>query len=98
MLAEVEIEALDKGRRHFPAPLGQSLLDCLKRAADDAVFHPHEASAPIGFDHLHVEQSGQWHPTRLGPGAWGLAALGLNPLAVMGQQRRALFSKAVRQE
>ena len=70
LLADVEMEALDKGCRHFPAPRGQSRLDCLTRAEDDAVCHPPEASAPIGFDHLRVEPSGQWHPRRLGPGVW----------------------------
>src|SRR5882724_3047864 len=87
MLTELQVEALDKTRVDLPTTLGQDRLDDLCRAEYDPVFHPDNAPAPIALHHLRIEQPGLRHPTRLGPGSVGLAALGLNPLPVMRHER-----------
>jgi hypothetical protein len=57
-LAQVQMQALDKGRIALPAPLGQDGLDGLGRAEDDAVGDPDNAPAPVPLDHLRLAQPG----------------------------------------
>src|SRR5215510_484569 len=87
MLAKIQIQALDKARIDRPTALGQDRRDGLCRAEYNAVGDAHEAPAAVGLDHLCVEQLRQWQPARFGPGSSGLAALGLNPMAVVGHER-----------
>ena len=47
--AKIQVEAFDKARVDRPPALGQNRLDGLCRAAADAVLHPHDPPAPIGF-------------------------------------------------
>jgi hypothetical protein len=98
MLREVEIEALHKRGVDLPPPFGQHLLDRLQRTEYDVVLDTYDASAPIRFDHLGLEEFGPWHPAWLGHRPLSLATLGWHPLAVMGDQRGEVLPKAVRQK
>jgi hypothetical protein len=55
MLAEVQIQALDKRGVDRPAPLGQYLVDRLTRAEHHAVLDPHDASTPVRLHDLGIE-------------------------------------------
>ena len=88
MLTAVQVQPLYERRIDLPTSLGQDRLDGLCGTEYDAVFHPHDAPAPIRFDHLSIEQVRLGHPTRLGLEAFGLSALGLNPLPVVSPRAR----------
>jgi len=83
MLAQIQIEALDKACVDLPPSLGQDRLDGLCRAEDDTVCDPDDAPAPVALDHLRIEQPGPGHPARFGLRPCVMATLGVNPLAVM---------------
>ena len=54
MLAKVQVEALYQTCIDRPTSFGQDGLDGLRRAKYDAVFHPHDTSAPVGLDNLSI--------------------------------------------
>jgi hypothetical protein len=87
MLTKIQIQALDEGGIDLPTPLGQDGLDGLCRTEDDAVCDPDDVPAPVALDHLRIEQPGQRHPPGFELRPFGLAARGVNPLAVMGDER-----------
>jgi hypothetical protein len=62
------------------------------------VLDTHDAPAPVRLHNLRIEQTGQWHPPRLGYGAFVLAPFGVHPIAEMGQQRRAVVLEAIGQK
>jgi hypothetical protein len=92
---EVEVEALDKRRVDSPATGRQDLLDGPLGAEHHPVFDPDDAPPPVGLDDLRLEQRGPRYPPRLGHGAFGLAPLGLPPVAKMGQQRRGVVLETI---
>lgn len=83
MLAQVQVETLHTTRVGFPAALGQDRLDGLCRTGDDAVFDPHDAPTPLGFDDLRREEPRLRHPTWHGPTPSALATLGWPPPTVV---------------
>src|SRR5262245_38260917 len=95
MLADGQVEPLDKRRLDLPAAGCQHLLHRLTRPADDAVTDAYEAPAPHGLDHLRIEQLRSRHPTRLRRRAMGLAAGRLHPLPIVGEQSRRVLAKAI---
>jgi len=68
------MQTLDKVCIDRPTPLGQDRLDNLCRAKYAVVLHSHNTPAPVGLDHLRIEQTGLRHPSRPGPWALSLAA------------------------
>src|SRR5712691_5595652 len=64
-----------------------ALLDRLTGAEHDTVPHADQTAPPHGLDHLGVAQLRERHPAWLGERACGLAALWLDPLAKMGEER-----------
>jgi len=95
MLAKIQIEALDKAWVDLPPSLGQDRLDGLCRAEYDTVCDPDDVPAPVALDHLRLEQPGQRHPAWLGLGPFVMTALGLEPAAVVGNQRGEIFAKPI---
>src|SRR5881628_1271408 len=56
------------------------------------------ASTPILFDHLGIEQRGQWHPTGLRGGTLSLPARWLHPGPEVGQKRGGICLESVGEE
>src|SRR5262245_36791922 len=83
VLAEVQIQPLNKGRVNLPAVLRQPRSDRSQRAADHPVVHPYQAPSAHRLEDLRVEQAGPWQPARLGPWPFRLRAFGLLPVAIM---------------
>src|SRR5215211_7273404 len=54
--------------------------------------------APHGLDHLGIQELRQRHPAQLRRGTLGMAALGLDPLPIVGQQSRHVLAKAIGQK
>jgi hypothetical protein len=98
MLAKIQVAALDQSGVDLPAAFGQNRRDRLCRAEDDAVLDPDDTRASRRFDDLSRAQLRLWHPARLGLGAFGLAAFGLNLLAVMRDERGEILPQPIRQE
>src|SRR5262245_4291726 len=95
MLTNIQVEAFYKARIDLPAPLGENRLDGRCRTEDEAVFDSHEAPASVELHRLSVEQTGLLHPSWLGPAPFARAALGLNPLPRMRDQRRQIVAESV---
>jgi hypothetical protein len=55
MLANIQIQALDKGGVDLPTPLRQDGFDGRCQAKNDAVLAPDEVPAPVTLDHLRIE-------------------------------------------
>src|SRR5215510_8090468 len=98
MLSDGEVEAFHESRVDLPATGCQHLLHGLKRSEDHPVTDAYQAPVPRRFDDLRIEQLGPGPPARLGPRAFGLAALWLHPGAKMAQQRCPIFLQPVGQE
>src|SRR5438093_13071139 len=90
---------------HYPLPTGtgpdlptagrEALLNGLQGPEHHAVTHAHQASAAHGLDHLGVEQPGQWHPAWFRRRALCPLARRLDPLTVVGQQRRRVLLETI---
>jgi hypothetical protein len=48
----------------------------------------HQAPASRGFHHLRIEQLGQRHPARFGPGTFSLTPRRLYAVPIVGEQGR----------
>ena len=98
MLTDGEVEAFNEGGGDLPAAGRSHLVDGLQGPEDHPVAHAHQAPPAYRLDHLRIEQLGEGHPARLRGGACGLAALGLDPLPEMGEERGGVLREAVSQE
>jgi hypothetical protein len=98
MLAQVQIQALDKRRIDLPTSPGQPRLDGLSHAEHDLVLDPHEASPAVGLDDLRLEELRQGHPAGFGHRPLALTPFGLHPLTVVRDQCDAVVPKAVSQK
>src|SRR6266567_6209549 len=94
-LPDVEVEALHKSGIDGPATSRQDLLDSQPGAEDHLVLDADETPPSYRLHHLRVEQTGQWHPPRLGYGAFVLAPFGLHPMAKMGQDSDPILFEAI---
>src|SRR5262249_33642578 len=74
---------LDEGRVDLPAARREHLLDRRQCAEHDPVLHANQTSTPYGLHYLRIEQLWEWHLARLGGRACGVAARGLDPLAIV---------------
>src|SRR5215470_2073865 len=94
-LADIEIQSLHKCRVDLPATYRQDLFDRFHRAEHYPVLHPDQAHTPVLFDDLRIEQPREEHPAGLGPRAFVLATLRVNPEAKMTQNSRQIALKAI---
>src|SRR5262249_5996883 len=95
MLANRAVRTFNEGRVDLPARGGQHPLDSGEGAEHHTVAHANHASTPILFDHLRIEQRGQWHPAGLRGGTLSLPARWLYPGPEVGQERGGIFLEPV---
>src|SRR6267142_5674600 len=95
MLAEAEVDPLNKGRIDLPAMGRQDLLYAFQRPEDHTVAHPDQTPPADGLDHLRIEQPGPGHPPGLGRWTLGVAPRRVYPVAKVAQQSGEVILVAV---
>jgi len=98
VLTHREIGPLDERGVDLPTLRGQHLLDSLEGAEHHAMAHMDQMPPAHGLDHLCIAPPGQGHPTGHGHWPLSLAPCRVDPLPVVGQERRRILLQAVRKK
>jgi hypothetical protein len=85
MVANGQIDPLDKCRIDLPTAGRSDVLNRLEGPEPHAVPHPHQAPPAPDLDHLRLEELRPGQPAGLRRGTGGLAAWWLDPVAKVWQ-------------